>query len=197
MRGGVRSPGSPAGTPSPTCSAARRSRRRAGSRSSSSKAGRWSGRRCAARSGPGRGRHRSGRTRRGRRARGARPDRAHAAGAVLAADPRTRHLSRDPSGRQAGGHGGRAQRDGGAPGRRPGEAAAAGPDRDQRRPHGPEARGQGCAALLPGALVARVLDRHERPFPHVAEKNTGAIALYGRLGFTGRKHVAFRGFRIP
>ncbi|MFF0557919.1 GNAT family N-acetyltransferase [Streptomyces sp. NPDC004266] len=62
---------------------------------------------------------------------------------------------------------------------------------------GPEARGQGCAALLPGALVARVLDRHEHPLPHVAEKNTGAIALYGRLGFTSRKHVAFRGFRIP
>ncbi|WP_051845324.1 GNAT family N-acetyltransferase [Streptomyces globisporus] len=61
----------------------------------------------------------------------------------------------------------------------------------------PGARRQGHAADLPGALVARVLDRHERPFPHVAEKNTAAIALHERLGFTGRKHVAFRGSLVP
>ncbi|MEV1176911.1 GNAT family N-acetyltransferase [Nonomuraea sp. NPDC049784] len=61
----------------------------------------------------------------------------------------------------------------------------------------PEARGRGYAARLVSALVARIVAREERPFLHVAETNTGAIALYERLGFQTRKPVTFRGFRTP
>ncbi|CAL9374307.1 hypothetical protein SUDANB6_00925 [Streptomyces sp. enrichment culture] len=61
----------------------------------------------------------------------------------------------------------------------------------------PEARGQGHATRLVRALAARILARGERPFLHVAETNTGVIALYERLGFTTRKKVTFRGFRTP
>ncbi|MFD1546851.1 GNAT family N-acetyltransferase [Nonomuraea guangzhouensis] len=59
----------------------------------------------------------------------------------------------------------------------------------------PQARGQGHAARLVDALVARIVARDERPFLHVAEANTGAITLYERLGFETRKPVTFRGFR--
>ncbi|MDA3627674.1 GNAT family N-acetyltransferase [Saccharopolyspora sp. WRP15-2] len=61
----------------------------------------------------------------------------------------------------------------------------------------PEARGRGHAAHLINALVARIVARGERPFLHVVETNTGAIALYERLGFETRKRVTFRGFRTP
>jgi ribosomal protein S18 acetylase RimI-like enzyme len=61
----------------------------------------------------------------------------------------------------------------------------------------PEARGRGHAVRLVTALVTRILAQGQRPFLHVADTNTEAIALYERLGFTSRKHVTFRGFRTP
>lgn len=61
----------------------------------------------------------------------------------------------------------------------------------------PEARGRGHAARLIRALATRIAARNERPFLHVAETNTPAIALYERLGFKTRGHVTFRGFRVP
>lgn len=61
----------------------------------------------------------------------------------------------------------------------------------------PEARGQGHAARLVRALTRHIVARGDRPFLHVAETNTGAIALYERLGFKTRRPVTFRGFRTP
>ncbi|ASU78393.1 GNAT family N-acetyltransferase [Actinopolyspora erythraea] len=61
----------------------------------------------------------------------------------------------------------------------------------------PEARGRGHAARLVRALVARIESRDERPFLHAVASNTGAVALYERLGFVVRKPVTFRGFRTP
>ncbi|TQJ85509.1 GNAT family N-acetyltransferase [Streptomyces sp. SLBN-31] len=61
----------------------------------------------------------------------------------------------------------------------------------------PEARGRGHAARLVSALMAGILARGERPFLHVAETNTAAIALYELLGLESRTRVTFRGFRTP
>ncbi|MFL9653682.1 GNAT family N-acetyltransferase [Streptomyces sp. PB17] len=61
----------------------------------------------------------------------------------------------------------------------------------------PDARGRGHAARLISTLAARIVARGERPFLHVAETNTGAVALYERLGFRTRRQVTFRGFRTP
>jgi ribosomal protein S18 acetylase RimI-like enzyme len=50
----------------------------------------------------------------------------------------------------------------------------------------PEHRGAGHAARLMTAVGARIVAHGARPFLHVFAHNTGAIALYERLGFTTR-----------
>ncbi|SDP94503.1 FR47-like protein [Actinopolyspora xinjiangensis] len=62
---------------------------------------------------------------------------------------------------------------------------------------GNQGRGRGYAARLVRALVVRIESRGERPFLHAVASNTGAVALYERLGFVIRKPVTFRGFRTP
>ncbi|GHE08532.1 GNAT family N-acetyltransferase [Klenkia taihuensis] len=59
------------------------------------------------------------------------------------------------------------------------------------------ARGRGLAAVLVAAQVARTAADGGRAFLHVVDTNAGARALYARLGFTERRPVVFRGFRVP
>lgn len=61
----------------------------------------------------------------------------------------------------------------------------------------PEARGRGLAERLVRDVAARVVERGEQPFLHVATSNTGAIRLYERLGFVVRREVVFHGYRTP
>src|SRR5215475_8775625 len=51
----------------------------------------------------------------------------------------------------------------------------------------PDHIGQGYAAALITALVARIRLRREQPFLHVRQENTRAIELYARLGFITRR----------
>ena len=56
----------------------------------------------------------------------------------------------------------------------------------------PDHRGQGYAAALTGVVAARILARGEIPFLHVLPHNTGAIAVYEKLGFALRRQMALR-----
>ena len=55
----------------------------------------------------------------------------------------------------------------------------------------PDARGRGLAALLTHRVSARIRERGDVPFLHVAEGNDGARRVYERLGFAFRTPVAF------
>jgi ribosomal protein S18 acetylase RimI-like enzyme len=55
----------------------------------------------------------------------------------------------------------------------------------------PDARGRRLAAHLTHHVAARIQERGETPFLHVAEGNDGARRVYERLGFTLRTAVRF------
>lgn len=58
-------------------------------------------------------------------------------------------------------------------------------------------RGQGLASRLVRAVAAGIVARGETPFLHAAASNTGAIALYRRLGFGPPQTVSFTALRSP
>ncbi len=120
----------------------------------------------------------------GRRAGDDRPGRADEARTVPAADDRARDLPGHPSWRAA-------RRDG------RGAAAPAGVDRDQRRLHDPEHRGQGFGRRLVLAVAHGIRARGEVPLMHAAAGNTGAIGLYEHLGFRQRERGALRFVQVP
>ncbi len=53
----------------------------------------------------------------------------------------------------------------------------------------PDHRGRGYAGALMRIVADRILARGEIPFLHVYASNTGAIALYEKLGFTLRREI--------
>jgi ribosomal protein S18 acetylase RimI-like enzyme len=56
----------------------------------------------------------------------------------------------------------------------------------------PSARGRGLAERLMRRLMRDALQRGQQPFLHVLPSNTGAIALYRRLGFVTRAEMHYR-----
>ena len=56
----------------------------------------------------------------------------------------------------------------------------------------PSARGRGLAESLVRRLMHDALQRGQQPFLHVLPGNTGAIALYHRLGFVTRAEMHYR-----
>ncbi|MFI5955930.1 GNAT family N-acetyltransferase [Cryptosporangium sp. NPDC051539] len=61
----------------------------------------------------------------------------------------------------------------------------------------PAYRGQGLGGRLVRAVAAEIHARGEIPFLHAAATNTGAIALYEKLGFVLRKNTLFSSVRTP
>ncbi len=58
-------------------------------------------------------------------------------------------------------------------------------------------RGHGLATRLVRAVAAGIRARGETPFLHTSAANTGAIRLYGSLGFRPRRAVPFVVARVP
>lgn len=61
----------------------------------------------------------------------------------------------------------------------------------------PAYQGQGLAGRLVRAVAAGIRARGEVPFLHAAATNTGAIALYQKLGFVVRQETVFSAVRTP
>ncbi|RRO19925.1 GNAT family N-acetyltransferase [Saccharopolyspora rhizosphaerae] len=61
----------------------------------------------------------------------------------------------------------------------------------------PAFRGRGLASRLVKALVHEVRAHGEQPFLHAVAGNTGAIALYERMGFRIHRRPRFRALRAP
>lgn len=61
----------------------------------------------------------------------------------------------------------------------------------------PEFRGQGLASRLVLDVAFHIQQRGDRALLHAAASNTGAIAVYERLGFVLRRHTTFSAVRTP
>ncbi|CAN5447024.1 GNAT family N-acetyltransferase [soil metagenome] len=59
------------------------------------------------------------------------------------------------------------------------------------------ARGQGLAGRLVRRVASTIAGRGDRAMLHVATSNTGAAALYERLGFRLRREVGFAAYLTP
>lgn len=55
----------------------------------------------------------------------------------------------------------------------------------------PDHTGKGYAKQLITHIVNTIFDQGKIPFLHVTEYNTGAIALYEKLGFSTRRNISF------
>jgi predicted GNAT family acetyltransferase len=61
----------------------------------------------------------------------------------------------------------------------------------------PDHRGRGHAFRLVSALMRSILARGETPFLHIYSDNTGAAALYRKLGFTYRRSLTVTVLKRP